>query len=34
VLLAVFLLAGPIQGMMNSLTNALCGVFSGFDCAP
>jgi Zn-dependent protease len=34
VLLAVFLLAGPIQGIMNSLTNALCGVFSGFDCAP
>ncbi len=34
VLVAVFLLAGPIQGIMNSLTNALCGVFSGFHCAP
>jgi Zn-dependent protease len=34
VLVAVFLLAGPIQGIMNSLTNALCGVFSGFDCVP
>jgi Zn-dependent protease len=33
VLLAVFLLAGPIQGIMNSLTNALCNVFSGFSCA-
>jgi Zn-dependent protease len=32
VLLAVFLLAGPIQGIMNSLTNALCGLFSGSHC--
>jgi Zn-dependent protease len=32
VLVAVFLLAGPIQGIMNSLTNALCGVFSGTPC--
>jgi Zn-dependent protease len=32
VLVAVFLLAGPIQGIINSLTNALCGVFSGFHC--
>jgi Zn-dependent protease len=32
VLIAVFLLAGPIQGIMNSLTNLFCDVFSGFHC--
>jgi Zn-dependent protease len=34
VLLALFFLAGPIQAIVYSLVNALCGVFSGTNCVP
>ncbi len=31
-LLALFLLAGPILGIVNSLSNAICRLASGFSC--
>lgn len=34
VLLALFFLAGPVQQIVYSLVNALCGVFSGTSCVP
>jgi len=34
VLLALFFLAGPIQSIVYSLVDALCGVFSGTGCVP
>jgi Zn-dependent protease len=34
VLLALFLLAGPINAIVYSLVNAFCGLFSGTSCAP
>lgn len=32
VILVVFLLAGPVQSIMNSVTNAFCQLFSGSAC--
>jgi Zn-dependent protease len=32
VLLALFFLAGPIQSIVYSLVNAICGLFSGSSC--
>lgn len=34
VLLVVFLLAGPVQSILNSVTNTFCRLFSGAACAP
>jgi Zn-dependent protease len=34
VLLALFFLAGPVQAIVYSLVNALCGMFSGTNCVP